>query len=293
MDLGHLRCFKVVAECQNMVKAGEILHIGQPAISKIIKNLEIEFALQLFDRRGKNIVLNQNGKILLSYANTALIAMDNAKLELSDIKNSTETGKVRILMKVLAFYLPDIIAKFKQRHPGINLEILQHGDANDWDICIDASLEKLSAQDYYNLLEEEVYLVLPKDHRLASKEQVHLQEFADDKFIGMFDDSSVNNITKFYCNKAGFEPELAIKSETNTMFREISSLGLGVAFVPQFVYAAINSDCIVKKSIGKPPCVRYVNVFLKKNKYPSNAVILLKKFLIDYFQDDQRFNNKK
>ena len=66
MDLGHLRCFKVVAECQNMVKAGEILHIGQPAISKIIKNLEIEFALQLFDRRGKNIVLNQNGKNLLT-----------------------------------------------------------------------------------------------------------------------------------------------------------------------------------------------------------------------------------
>lgn len=63
--------------------------------------------------------------------------MDNAKLELSDIKQHRNGSKVRILMKVLAFYLPDIVAKFKQRHPGINLEILQQGDANDWDICID------------------------------------------------------------------------------------------------------------------------------------------------------------
>ena len=75
LDLGHLRCFKAVAESQNMVKAGEILHIGQPAISKIIKNLEEAFGMQFFDRHGKNIILNQNGKILLGYATAALAAM--------------------------------------------------------------------------------------------------------------------------------------------------------------------------------------------------------------------------
>lgn len=291
MDLTHLKCFKTVAECQNMVKAGAILHIGQPAVSKIIKNIEEEFAMQLFDRHGKNIILNQNGKILLSYATTALTAMENARLELKDLKNATETGTVRILMRVLAFYLPDIVAKFKQKHPGINLEIMQHS-GSDWDICIDASLEKLPAPDYCNLLEEEIYLVLPKNHPQAMQETINLADFADDKFIGMFDDSSVNNITKFYCNKAGFEPELIIKSETNTMFREISSLGLGVAFIPEFVYAGISSDCIVKKSIGNPPCRRYVNVFLKKSKYQSNVVLLLRNFLMEYFKDENRFNKR-
>ena len=291
MDLGHLRCFKAVAESQNMVKAGEILHIGQPAISKIIKNLEEAFGMQFFDRHGKNIILNQNGKILLGYATAALAAMENARLELSDLKNATETGTVRILMRVLAFYLPDIVAKFKEKHPGINLEIMQHS-GSDWDICIDASLEKLLAPDYCNLLEEEVYLVLPKNHPQAMQETINLGDFAGDKFIGMFDDSSVNNITKFYCNKAGFEPELIIKSETNTMFREISSLGLGVAFIPEFVYAGISSECIVKKSIGNPPCRRYVNVFLKKSKYQANAVLLLRNFLIEYFKDNNRFNNR-
>ena len=292
LDLVHLQCFKTVAAYQNMVKAGESLHIGQPAVSKIIKNLEEELGLPLFDRRGKNISLNQNGKILLRYADTALAAIENARLELEDLRKTTETGTVRILMKVLAFYLPDIVAKFKSKYPEINLEIMQHGDCDAWDICIDASLEKLSTPDYYNLLEEEIYLVLPKGHPLAASEEVNLEEFANDKFIGMFDESSVNNITKFYCNKAGFEPELIIKSETNTMFREISSLGLGVAFIPKFVYEGIKSDCIVKKSIGRPACARYVNVSLKKDKYHTNAVLLLKKFLIAYFQDNEIFKNK-
>lgn len=106
---------------------------------------------------------------------------------------------------------------------------------------------------------------------------MQLKEFADDKFIGMFDDSSVNNITKFYCNKAGFEPEMAIKSETNTMFREISSLGLGVAFVPQFVYDAISFRLYSKEINWQSSLLEIRKCFLKKNKYPSNAVILLKK----------------
>ena len=68
MNLQQLEYFRVVATLEHITKAANVLHIAQPALSKIIKTLERELGLQLFDRVGKNIVLNENGKILLKYA---------------------------------------------------------------------------------------------------------------------------------------------------------------------------------------------------------------------------------
>ena len=50
MNLQQLQYFKVVAEMQHITKASNALHIAQPALSKIIKELEKELQVLLFDR---------------------------------------------------------------------------------------------------------------------------------------------------------------------------------------------------------------------------------------------------
>ena len=58
MELLQLRYFKRVAELQHMTKAAEEFHIAQPSLSKTIRLLEDELGTELFDRKGKYIVLN-------------------------------------------------------------------------------------------------------------------------------------------------------------------------------------------------------------------------------------------
>ena len=84
MDILQLREFKVVAEMQNVTRAAEALHIAQPALSRTIRNIEEELNIKLFDRRGRNIYLNNNGAILLKYTNDILNSIDQMKLELSE-----------------------------------------------------------------------------------------------------------------------------------------------------------------------------------------------------------------
>lgn len=84
MELTQMLQFKTIAECENMTKAAEKLHISQPALSAAIKKLEQEFDATLFIRSNKKMVLNDNGKLLLSHAERILQDVRLMKAEMSE-----------------------------------------------------------------------------------------------------------------------------------------------------------------------------------------------------------------
>ena len=68
MELSWLKQFQTAATLNHITRAAEQLYISQPALSKTIHLLEEEFKVPLFDRSGKRVQLNENGKILLNTA---------------------------------------------------------------------------------------------------------------------------------------------------------------------------------------------------------------------------------
>lgn len=62
MDINRIRYFNIVAETGSLVKASEVLHISQPALSKAIKLLESETGLNLVEADGRGLRLTENGK---------------------------------------------------------------------------------------------------------------------------------------------------------------------------------------------------------------------------------------
>lgn len=86
MDLLQLKYFKVVAEQEHITKSAKILMVSQPYLSALVSRLEEEMGGQLFHRDGRNIVLNEYGKILLHHVNVALQHLDDAKKEIADMR---------------------------------------------------------------------------------------------------------------------------------------------------------------------------------------------------------------
>jgi LysR family transcriptional regulator, transcription activator of glutamate synthase operon len=84
----QLKYFKKIAEAQSMTRVAEEIHISQSALSKTIRTLETELGVKLFDREGKYIKLNENGKIFLKYVNRNLQSLEDAKKELSDYNSN-------------------------------------------------------------------------------------------------------------------------------------------------------------------------------------------------------------
>ena len=64
MELLQLKYFQTVAYMEHITKASKKLNIAQPSLSLMIKRLEDEIGTPLFDRKGRNIQLNESGKII-------------------------------------------------------------------------------------------------------------------------------------------------------------------------------------------------------------------------------------
>ena len=71
MNLLQLKYFQEVAKYQNITRTAEILHVSQPSLSTAIRHLEEELGIELFDRKGKSIVLNENGQNFLRDINSS------------------------------------------------------------------------------------------------------------------------------------------------------------------------------------------------------------------------------
>ncbi|MBQ9912547.1 MAG: LysR family transcriptional regulator [Firmicutes bacterium] len=89
MELTQLRQFVCIVESGTMLKASELLYVSQPALSNSIKSLEIELGVDLFERRGKKLVLTNAGRSLYISAKEAIELLDTVKEDLKDSKYDT------------------------------------------------------------------------------------------------------------------------------------------------------------------------------------------------------------
>lgn len=84
MKLSQLKNFKVVAELGTISLAAKELYISPPALSVAIAKLEKEVGVELFDRTGNRIILNEQGKIFLCYVNRIFHDLDCARMEIQE-----------------------------------------------------------------------------------------------------------------------------------------------------------------------------------------------------------------
>ena len=124
MELATLKAFQAVAESGSFSKAGEILFLTQPAVSKRIASLEDGLGPKLFDRIGKHISLTEAGRTLLPEAQKILSQVDESKRLLANLSNRVG-GSLHIATShhIGLHRLPAILQNFTHHHPDVDLEL--------------------------------------------------------------------------------------------------------------------------------------------------------------------------
>src|SRR5215469_4083051 len=121
----RLHVFRTVAELQNITKAARVLHLSQPAVTKHIQLLEETLRVPLFVRTARGMVLNESGVIYLQHVQQIAQAHENIAQQLR-APAGVHAGRLRLGTNktILAYCLPDILARFKSRYPSANCEII-------------------------------------------------------------------------------------------------------------------------------------------------------------------------
>ncbi len=135
LNYHHLLYFWTVAREGTISRAGEKLHLGQPAISSQLKQLESSLGVKVFQKNGRNLELTETGRMVYRYADEIF----SLGRELTDTIKGRPTGKpVRFVVGIVDV-LPKLIAK-RLLEPALQLpDPLRL-------VCIEDSLEKLLSE---------------------------------------------------------------------------------------------------------------------------------------------------
>ncbi|MEX8341001.1 LysR family transcriptional regulator [Clostridioides difficile] len=282
MDLLHLKYFQTVARMEHITKASHKLNIAQPALSKTISSLEKELGVQLFDRKGRYIVLNEYGRLFLKRVDSILDLVESSKKELQDtsLENS---GEVKILSPAAANVLPSLLSNFRKLYPNITFNVSHTLPSSykksDFDLYISSSFTKLNSENSITLTCEEILLGVSINHPLSLKDEVYLSEVSDENFIVITKGENYREVIDILCESANFKPKIAFESDSPyTIYALIKSLQ-GVGFICGKSWGLSQDPEIKLLHIKDIEFKRYLNLSWFSENYESKAVLLFKTFL--------------
>ena len=124
LPLHTLPAFRTVAELQNLRAAAEVLHLTHSAVSQQIRGLEEQLGIQLFERRGRRVLLNPAGEALLRSTRAALAQLDDGvQAAVAAATGSAQALRVTVLPSFAQRWLLPRIGRWRERHPQLALEI--------------------------------------------------------------------------------------------------------------------------------------------------------------------------
>ena len=124
MTLEQLRIFVAVAEREHVTRAARALSLTQSAVSGALAALEARHGVQLFDRVGRNVVLNAVGRTFLPEAKAVLARAAAAELALADL-GALHRGRLSLhaSQTIASYWLPRRLVAFRAQFPGVELDV--------------------------------------------------------------------------------------------------------------------------------------------------------------------------
>lgn len=184
-DLRQLKSFITVAKCGSFSQAASILCIAQPALSRQVRLLEESLGLKLFVRHSRGVVLTAGGEVLQERAIHLLELASSINEEVSSASGDV-TGEVTfgLLPSVAHSLAGDIIKQFREAYPKVSLkiEVGMSGDIQELteqkkiNLAITYEPYRKRNLRYYPLMEEQLYLIGPKQSKIAEYSTISLEE---------------------------------------------------------------------------------------------------------------------
>lgn len=214
MELTQLRYFMAVADSLHFSRTAEVLHISQSALRMSIARLERELGVKLFERAGRTVRLTDAGFRLQQKLIPALAAVEEARSELLAL-SEMEQKPLEISVEVIDF-AEEFLMHFRQDCPEVRFR--QTFDVRDTaverfacgktDFCFSYEPFDLPGVTSTLLQTDRVLLLVHRDHSLANRDAIYLEEVSDQPFVTMGPAYGFRRWTDQLCFQAGFRPNI-------------------------------------------------------------------------------------
>ena len=293
LDIAKLNAFVVVVEESNISKAAVRLNMQQPPLTRLIKSLEDELGVLLFNRLPRGVETTQAGQVLYQEARSILSHAQSIQQRLSYIAKGME-GQLRIGFTNSAglhAFLPTLLAQYRALYPAVNIHLEEHGSRALTEAILNqkldiAFLRKPAAEGLgltsIHLFDEPLMVALPIDHPLAEmQESIDMADLAQDDFVlyRRLNGQDLYDHILSLCLQAGFRPRIIQETPRLTLSLNLIAAGIGISIVPQSIQHFWNKQIIYKAIHAENSCnapVYAIYSDAKENIYVQHILELLK-----------------
>ena len=270
LNVARLKVLDEVARRGSISAAASALDYTQSAISQQIAALEGETGMTLLDRHPRGVSLTAAGQTLVGHAEGILARLESAEAALGAIAG-LRGGRLRMASfpTAGATLMPLAIATFRVRHPDVELtlaegepeQIAPRLRAGEIDLALLFEFGSSTGADELarvELLEDPLYLALPREHALARRRRLRLEDLRAEAWVQTSSSSPCSRHVVRSCHAAGFEPNVAFESDDYQTVQGLVAAGVGVALIPELALNPVVREDIAIRALSPRPPVRQV-----------------------------------
>lgn len=241
MNLHLLRMFAMVIQTGSFSRAAEALHVSQPAISKGVRDFELQIGCRLLDRVPKGVRPTREGQALMRHAEALFVTERAAEEEMRSLRSLRE-GSLRIgaSTTIASYMIAEHLSVFHDAYPNIDLHIISANTreianltiAHDIDIALvegPVKDETLIAEPWRTDLME---LIVSSHHRFATATgPVEPQALATETLIVREHGSGSRAIVTRALADLGIEPRRTLEIGSTQAIKQTVAADLGISIV--------------------------------------------------------------
>lgn len=241
MNLRQLEAFRAVMTSGSITSAAHTMHLSQPAVSKLIADLEHAIGFKLFVRsKGSALTVTPEAEFFFHEVERSFIGIEGLKRTAANIRNLA-TGNLQIAsLPALSFnFLPRVISGFHKHHPGVSVRLYTFSSSTvrqwlanqQFDVGLATRAHEIAGVSSTTFLRSVGACVLPPGHRLADHDVIEPADLAGEPFISLMSgDQTRRQIDRVFDN-AGVDRTLIVETQYAMTVCSLVMQGVGCSIV--------------------------------------------------------------
>jgi DNA-binding transcriptional LysR family regulator len=258
INLNQLRAFYQVAKYQNVSLAAKQLFVSQPAVTAQVKLFEESCGLKLFKKKGRSLVLTDEGKTLFNFSRKIFEyekKIEDTVAQMKELKKGNlKLGSARTYAR---YFMPFLLTGFRDAFPDIKIHLDEGSSREMIHSLIDLKNEVViiaKADDHPNIAyipfsREELVLILSPNHRLASQNSIRFEQIAVEPIIMKDSGSGTRRLVDGLFSNNGITPNVLMETGDAEIIKLLVQHGEGISFL---VKEAVAVELQEKKLVSIP-----------------------------------------
>lgn len=253
----QLEYFVKTAQTGNITTAARQLFISQPALSRVIRDLETEAGAELFIRRQSGVTLTQAGQVYLTCCQAMLERHQEALREIQDMRDS-QKGQIRLGLSAISgqYLLPQILETFRAKYPKVEL-LLTETQVRKLDAALlrgEIELALTYFTDvpelaYTKILTDKIYLEAPPSFPTNKKHRGTVPGVLSDlrflegaPMILLKPGRGMRKMADALCEKWQVTPKVILKTDSIELAHKLVLHNAGFTFVPGIALPSLDRE---------------------------------------------------